>query len=229
WQPWPNLPSGESREISYILVGNGFAYRSPGTITAEERRRRYARRRCRVGQKGSCQQPGGRGRRFAHQEAAALRYEGAALRSTLRVGARVYRGRATAVANAAERRAAATGSGLGVRGPGRPPRDRAAPVAVRERLRLVAAPLSDRDWDRRGGWHVGRPSLVEKPHRACAYRGGGHDDLGPRPHGARGPAARRIREDAARLALPRRPGVGAGLDLTVQLQGARRHRHRRPR
>ena len=211
WQSQPNLPRGESREISYILVGSGFAYRSLGATTAEERRRRYARRRCRVGQtrEGSGRQPGGRGRRLAHQEAAALRYEAAALRSAVRVGARVYPGRATAVTNAADRRADATGSRLGVRGPGPHPRDRVAPVAVRARLRWVAAPLFDRSWDRRGGWRVGRASLVEKPDRPCAYRGDGHDDLGPRPHGAGGPAARRLREDTARLALPRRPGGGA--------------------
>src|SRR5206468_3128246 len=111
WQSLPNLPRGESREISYILVGSGFAYRSLG--------------------------------------------------------------------------------------PRPQPRERVAPVAVRARLRWVAAPLSDRSWDRRGGWRVGRASLVEKPDRPCAYRGDGHDDLGPRPHGAGGPAARRLREDTA--------------------------------
>src|SRR5213593_3580843 len=231
WQSQPNLPRGESREISYILVGSGFAYRSLGATTAEERRRRYARRRCRVGQtrEGSGRQPGGRGRRLAHQEAAALRYEAAALRSAVRVGARVYPGRATAVTNAADRRADATGSRLGVRGPGPHPRDRVAPVAVRARLRWVAAPLPDRSWDRRGGWRVGRASLVEKPDRPCAYRGDGHDDLGPRPHGAGGPAARRLREDTARLALPRRPGGGAELDFTVRLDATPRRRHGRPR
>ena len=35
WQSQPNLPRGESREISYILVGSGFAYRSLGATTAE--------------------------------------------------------------------------------------------------------------------------------------------------------------------------------------------------